>query len=396
MAGIYLHIPFCNTRCIYCDFYSTTCRERSDAYIHALTRELELRKDYLMKNGEMPPIDTVYLGGGTPSTLSTAQLETIFSCLYKHYPVSSQAEITLEANPDDLTDGKIKSLRTLPVNRLSMGIQTFDEEKLRLLRRRHRGEQAIRAIKECQDKGIENISIDLIYGLPAQILSEWETDIETAIGLQVQHLSAYALIYEEGTALWKMREQATVREADEELSLNMYNTLIERLQNAGFEHYEISNFARPGFRSRHNSSYWKDIPYLGCGPSAHSFDGKNRQWNRPDLELYINKVGICHTPADFQTASWIEKETLSLYERYNDRIITALRTSDGLDLARLRKDFGNRLADYCRHTAANHIRRGLLEIKEKKEQTPEGLLCLTRQGLFLSDGIMSNLLWVEE
>lgn len=396
MAGIYIHIPFCTSRCIYCDFYSTTYGEKDKAYISALRNELRLRANYLQQDGQMPVIETIYIGGGTPSTLDTSLLEPIFEVLYRTYHVSDRAEITIEANPDDLTPRKIKSLRTLPVNRLSMGVQTFDDGKLRLLHRRHNGEQAIRAVHDCQDTGFDNISIDLIYGLPAQSLREWETDVNTALSLNVQHISAYALIYEEGTPLWEMRKRHVVEEADEELSLEMFSLLMCRLENAGFEHYEISNFARPGFRSRHNSSYWKGIPYLGCGPSAHSFDGRNRQWNHPDLNVYIDQVGKCLSSEDFNRAPWIEQEELNLYERYNDCIITSLRTSDGLNLSELKRKFGQSLTDYCLQAAAVHLRNGQLEITEKKEQAPEGLLKLTRRGIFLSDGIMSDLLYVPD
>ena len=397
MAGIYIHIPFCMSRCIYCDFYSTTQGEKKQAYVAALTKELRLRADYLQQDGQMPPINTIYIGGGTPSALEPPLLKQILETVYATYNVSGQAEVTLEANPDDLSPQKIKSLCQLPINRISIGVQTFDNGRLRQLRRRHNGQQALHAIRDCQDAGFGNISIDLIYGLPSQSLEDWETDLDIAAELQVQHLSAYALIYEEGTPLWKMRKQYLVKEADEDLSLKMFNLLICKLEDEGFEHYEISNFSRPGFRSRHNSSYWKGIPYLGCGPSAHSFDGRDRQWNIPDLDTYIRQVGKCSSPEDFKHAPWIEREKLSLYERYNDCIITSLRTSDGLDLDTLKRKFGDELADYCLREASPHLQRGNLEIcREGKEQSPAGLLKLTRQGIFLSDGIMSDLLYVTE
>ena len=302
MAGIYIHIPFCKSRCIYCDFYSTTCKEYIPKYIDALTRELVLRADYLQTGGRLPDIGTIYIGGGTPSLLDTAYIHRMLDIIYKVYPVSEQAEITMEANPDDLTEKKIRELRLLPVNRLSMGIQTFDDEKLQLLHRRHRGKQAADTVRACQDAGFDNISIDLIYGLPRQTLANWEYDLERAIGLNTQHISAYSLTYEEGTPIWTMREKRTVTEADEELSLDMFKLLTDRLSAAHFEHYEISNFALKGFRSRHNSSYWEGIPYLGCGPSAHSFDGHSRQWNCVDLHTYINRVTSCHRPDDFTDA----------------------------------------------------------------------------------------------
>ena len=225
-----------------------------------------------------------------------------------------------------------------------MGIQTFSDDKLTFLNRRHTGQQAIDAVKACQDAGFDNISIDLIYGLPGQTAGQWEDDLDVAIGMNIQHLSAYALIYEEGTRLLEMRKKRIVEEADEETSLQMFDLLIDKLLNAGFEHYEISNFARKGCRSRHNSSYWKGIPYLGCGPSAHSYDGRNRQWNTPNLELYLREVGRCASPEDFMEAAWIEKEQLSTAERYNDLVVTALRTCEGIDLSSLRHSFGGSFA----------------------------------------------------
>lgn len=396
MAGIYLHIPFCKSRCIYCDFYSTLFGERQEAYVAALSNELRLRAGYLRQGGLVPPIETVYVGGGTPTTLDARLLERLFTVLYDTYAIDPQAEITLEANPDDLTPQRIKELCRLPVNRLSIGIQTFDSARLRMLRRRHDGGQAMKAVGDCQDAGLENISIDLIYGLPGQTLEEWEADLDQAIALQVQHISAYALIYEENTPLWRMRQEHQVEEAAEELSLDMFNTLMDKLAAAGFEHYEISNFALPERRARHNSSYWKGIPYLGCGPAAHSFDGRDRQWNRPDLDNYIRCVGACLRPEDFQNAPWIEKDELGARERYNERIITSLRTSDGLDLARLEEDFGTEMLRYCLRAAVPHLRNGLLEQEAQKKQAPKGLLRLTRRGLFLSDGVMSDLLYVDD
>lgn len=396
MAGIYLHFPFCASRCVYCDFYSTTQVGKSKAYVKALCNELKLRSGYLSSNGQSLPVETVYWGGGTPSTLGTGLMEEVFDTLYATFPVVQDAEITLEANPDDLSAEKIKAFSKLPFNRLSMGIQTFSDDKLTFLNRRHTGQQAIDAVKACQDAGFDNISIDLIYGLPGQTAGQWEDDLDVAIGMNIQHLSAYALIYEEGTRLWEMRKKRIVEEADEETSLQMFDLLIDKLLNAGFEHYEISNFARKGCRSRHNSSYWKGIPYLGCGPSAHSYDGRNRQWNTPNLELYLREVGCCASPEDFMEAAWIEKEQLSTAERYNDLVVTALRTCEGIDLSSLRHSFGDSFAAYCLRNAAPHLQKGSLEILPVSSAFSEGRLRLTRKGLFLSDGIMSDLLWVEE
>lgn len=397
MAGIYVHIPFCESRCIYCDFYSTTRLKDRTSYVNALTRELKFRTDYLPHSaGRQPTIHTIYFGGGTPSQLSCCQLEQILNTIYKEYDVSNDAEITIEANPDDLSKQCIKELRSLPFNRISMGIQTFDDNRLRFLRRRHNGEEAIEAVKRCQDAGLENISIDLIYGLPQETLPEWEEDINQALTLHTPHISAYALIYEEGTPLWNMKEKGLVKEIEDETSLAMYNLLIERLTSDGFEHYEISNFARSGFRSRHNSSYWMDIPYLGCGPSAHSFDGHSRQWNTSDLTTYINMINACQSPTDFLNASWIEKEELSLSTRYNDFILTSLRTCWGADIHIMKKKFGNKLSDYCLRMSKPYLDSGHLVLTKRNEQAPEGLLKLTRRGLFLSDGIISDLLYVED
>ena len=376
MAGIYIHIPFCKRRCIYCDFFSTTQSEKKAEYVHALVRELEMRKDYV-GNEEM---ETIYLGGGTPSQLSQEELEEIFTYIYKVYKVTLDAEITLEANPDDLTPEYVSMLRKLPINRISMGIQTFQEETLKLLHRRHTAQQAIEAFKRCREAGFKNISIDLMYGLPGETLETWKQDLQQAIDLHPEHISAYHLIYEEDTALWKLREEHQVEEADEDLSLTLFKTLIERLTKAGYQHYEISNFCLPGLHSRHNSSYWTGKKYLGCGPSAHSFDGISRQWNVSSLEKYLEGIRMGQLV--------FEIENLDLYTRYNDFVITSIRTCWGMCLSQLRATYGETLYNYCLRMAKPHIRQGVLEIKEDT-------LKLTSEGIFISDGIMSDLLWIE-
>ena len=375
MAGIYIHIPFCKRRCIYCDFFSTTRSEEKPTYVHALCQELEMRKDYL----EGEEIETIYLGGGTPSQLSEDELKEIFTYIYKVYSVSPDAEITLEANPDDLTPEYVAMLRQLPINRISMGIQTFQEETLKLLHRRHTAQQAIEAFKRCREAGFQNISIDLMYGLPGETLNTWKEDLQLAIALHPEHISAYHLIYEEGTALWKLREQHQVEEADEDLSLTLFSTLIDELTTAGYQHYEISNFCLPGLHSRHNSSYWTGKKYLGCGPSAHSFNGCSRQWNVASLEKYIR--GIQAGKPDF------EIEELDLHTRYNDFVITSIRTCWGMPLSRLRSEYGEELYRYCLRMAKPHLDEGVLEISDD-------VLKLTRKGIFISDGIMSDLLYV--
>ena len=375
MAGIYIHIPFCKRRCIYCDFFSTTQSEKKTAYIHALCQELELRKNYL----EGESIETVYLGGGTPSQLTQEELESIFATLYNIYKVKEDAEITLEANPDDLSPDYVSMLKRLPINRISMGVQTFQEETLQLLHRRHTARQAIDAFHRCREAGFQNISIDLMYGLPGESLETWKQDLQQAIEFHPEHISAYHLIYEEGTVLWKLLEEHRVSEADEDLSLSMFGTLIDQLTDAGYQHYEISNFCLPGLHSQHNSSYWIGKKYLGCGPSAHSYNGASRQWNIASLDAYIN--GITNNEPVYDI------EELDVYTRYNDFVITSIRTCWGMSLSRLRTEFGEELYNYCLRMANPSIERGVLEMNED-------ILRLTRAGIFTSDGIMSDLLWV--
>lgn len=376
MAGIYIHIPFCKRRCIYCDFFSTTASEKKNEYIKALCKEIKSRGNYLGNE----TIDTIYLGGGTPSQLEKQDFVNIFNTIYENYKVNPEAEITIEANPDDLTDEYVEMLSTLPFNRLSMGIQTFNDDILALLKRRHNAQQAIEAFGRCRNAGFHNISIDLMYGLPGESMDTWNKDLDTAISLKPEHISAYHLIYEEGTALYKLREENKVREADEDLSNSLFETLISRLKENRYVHYEISNFCRPGMHSRHNSSYWTGIKYLGCGPSAHSYDGHSRQWNISSLDKYIEGI---NNGSDIS-----EIEELDLYTRYNDFVITSIRTAWGMPLDKLKAEYGNTLYDYCLKMARPHISQGTLEIKDST-------LKLTQNGIFISDGIMSDMLWVE-
>lgn len=388
MAGIYIHIPFCKQRCIYCDFYSTTSQEKENRYIEAVCTELELRKQSLPD-----PVHTIYIGGGTPSLLNPASVKQLKECMDRNYRMMPDLEFTVEANPDDISPEWLEAMSRIGVNRISMGVQTFHDGHLKLLRRRHNSERAIQAVHLCQEHGFRNISIDLIYGLPEQTLEEWKADVAQAIALNVQHLSAYALIYEENTALWRMREQNKVQEADEELSLSMFEYLITELKNNGFEHYEISNFGLPGFHSRHNSSYWNDTPYLGCGASAHSFIGMERMYNTANIDHYIKDIMRCREE-NLPYNEVCHCEVLDRYEHYNDRIITGLRTAAGLDLEKLEQDFGTELKNYCLKMAAPHLKENTLQITEENGH-PQGVLKLSHRGLFLSDGIMSDLLWVD-
>lgn len=376
MAGIYLHIPFCKTRCIYCDFYSTTRSELRSHYVTALCRELTMRKDYL--KGEK--VETIYFGGGTPSQLGKDDFTLIFDTIREQYGLEQSQEITLEANPDDLTPEYLIMLSTLPFNRISMGIQTFDDATLKLLNRRHNAQTAIEAVGRCREAGFRNISIDLIYGLPGETRERWESDLRQAIDLNVEHISAYHLIYEEDTPIYKMLKQHRIDEVDEDSSLQFFTLLMEHLQKAGYEHYEISNFCRPGKQSRHNTSYWKGIPYLGCGPSAHSFNGTTREWNVSSIDTYIK--GIEENRRAFET------EFLDPATRYNEFIITTMRTAWGTPIEKLKLEFGNEMWDYCRKMAAPYLANGKLEVHD-------GALRLTREGIFISDSVMSDLLWVD-
>mgnify|MGYP002622711258 CR=1 FL=1 len=408
MAGIYIHIPFCKSRCLYCGFYSTTRTSSRQQYVDALCREIQLRSNYLDE-----PVNTVYIGGGTPSQLEPAQLEQLFEALAgsrllprpegKCNPRFTQVgeicnplfpnEITIECNPDDVTPSFAESLSRLPVNRVSMGAQTFSDDRLRFLRRRHTSGQIARAVDLLRKAGIANISIDLMFGFPGETIDEWHRDIDAAIALQVEHLSAYALMYEEGTPLYHLLEQGLVEEADEELSRQMYYDLADRLSAAGFEHYEISNFARPGRRSQHNSSYWNATPYLGLGAAAHSFDRNSRQWNVSDLDAYIKGVhssqAMLHSsqPAVHRLQAWLPfvagRELLDATTRYNDTVMTALRTSEGLALHLLT----DRQRTYCLANAGKYLDNGLL-VNEG------GRLRLSRSGLFVSDMIMADLMMV--
>lgn len=377
MAGIYLHIPFCKKRCIYCDFFSTTQGEKKEIYVEALCQELEIRKNYL--KGE--PIETIYLGGGTPSQLSDKELSLLFDTITRQFEVKENAEITFEANPDDLSLDYLKLLRAFPVNRISIGVQTFNDKKLKMLNRRHTALQAYEAINRCQQVGFTNISLDLIYGLPGETLADWQNDLKTAFQLPISHLSAYHLMYEQGTPLWNLWEKQQIQAVDEELSTVFFEELIQRTRDAGFEQYEISNFSLPGYHSRHNSSYWEGIPYLGCGASAHSFDGFSRQWNVAELDTYIQ--GVSNGTLQF------EKEELDLETRYNEYVMTHLRTARGFSPAQIQAQFGDQLYHYAMKMAQRHLQNKNLEWHNEN-------IKLSHQGIFISDGIMSDFMWVSE
>ena len=376
MAGIYIHVPFCQSRCAYCDFYSTTLLAHREAYVDTVCRELQHRLPEL--KGEA--VKTLYFGGGTPSTLTIEELKRILENIFHLSSFNFQLEeLTLEANPDDLTEDYVQGLRTLPINRVSLGIQSFHDRTLRLVGRRHTAQEAIDAVRRLQRHGITNISIDLIYGLPGETLDDWAYSLDQAIALGVKHISAYHLTYEEGTRLWRMQEQDLVSPIDEEQSVRSFELLREKLLAAGYEHYEISNFALPSYHSRHNSSYWQGTIYIGIGPGAHSYDGQCRRWNLSSLTDYIATPQGADVPH--------EAEHLTTDERYDERIITELRTAHGIDLNTLKADFGERYHTHCLHAAAPYIQRG------KLIHTEDNHLRLTPESIFVSDAVMRDLLW---
>lgn len=370
VAGIYIHVPFCQGRCIYCDFYSTTEGEEwKSRYVDALLAELRMRRDEL----PLARVHSIYIGGGTPSQLPARALAAILNEVCRLFPVDSDAEVTVEANPDDVTPEWLAALSHTPVNRLSMGVQSFDDALLRLIRRRHTAQQAVCAVEQAARHGISNVSIDLIYGLPTQTMEQWQADVRQALALDVQHLSAYSLSYEEGTPLWRMLEQGRIEEADEELSLCMYEHLIDSTRAAGFTHYEISNFCRPGRHSQHNSAYWHGVSYLGFGPGAHSYDGmRTRRWNLSDLKGYVQAAGSMPPH---------QSEVLTDDELYDETVMTRLRTSEGLSLDLLTAAY----RAYCMAQAEPHLRAGRLE-------QAGSTIRLTRQGIFTSNDIISDLM----
>lgn len=387
MASVYIHIPFCQSRCIYCDFYSTTHIARQEQYVDCLLREMEQRQeewDRITRRENSADSFrartlSIYIGGGTPSTLPTTQLHRLLKAVTLLYPPALDAEITLEANPDDVTAEWVEALRQTPVNRVSMGVQTFDDTQLHTLRRRHSAEQAHEAVRLLREGGFHNISIDLIYGLPGQTLAGWQKDVDEAISLRVPHLSAYSLMYEEGTPLMRMLEEGKVSEMDDDLSWQCYELLCKQLEKAGYQHYEISNFALTGFHSRHNSGYWQGTPYLGFGAGAHSYDGADiRRSNVASLNDYIASL------SGDSTKPYFENEKLSQTDLYNEFVMTRLRTNQGISLDRISSLFGRDALAHCTEMMKPHLQKGNLS------QTGS-VVCLTRKGIFVSNDVISDL-----
>jgi oxygen-independent coproporphyrinogen-3 oxidase len=372
MAGIYIHIPFCLKRCDYCDFYKTTNISLKSEFLNTLKREISMNGGFI--SGEI--IETVYFGGGTPSVLTPVEVSEILNeIVSKVNDKNKIKEITFELNPDDGTPGYLEELRKTGINRLSIGIQSFDDDMLRVLNRRHNSAQAQDVVKNARRAGFDNISIDLMYGLPGLTSEGWEQAVERALDLNVEHISAYHLTYEPGTIFYKKLKKGELKESPEDESILQFRVLIEKLKKAGFVHYEVSNFALPGKRSLHNSNYWSGKKYIGLGPSAHSFDGSKRWWNVSNVKKYTE-------------GSFIEKEeTLTGADRYNELVMLKLRTKEGVSTEELRT-LGTEYFLYFKNEAGKFIRSGDLLFSGER-------YFITEKGIFISDYIISELFYYE-
>lgn len=374
MSGIYIHIPFCKQACHYCDFHFSTNMGKTEAMVFALIKELELRKEEFKDE----VVQTIYFGGGTPSVLSTAEIDQIIGAVYSNYTVVSAPEITLEANPDDLSKEKILELANSPINRLSIGIQSFFEEDLKLMNRAHNAQEAAASIALAK-LYFDNISIDLIYGIPGMTNERWISNIEKALAFGVPHISSYALTVEPKTALKTFIDKGLVPPVDDELAEAHFHILVQKLSAAGFVNYEISNFGKPGYFSLNNTAYWQGKKYLGIGPSAHSYDGIRRGWNINNNAKYIKAIAKNELP--------METEVLSKTDRYNEYVMTGLRTIWGVSLERIKTEFGQKFYAYLTQQAQKKIEDGLLYIENDR-------LLVSKKGKFLSDGIAADLFLV--
>ncbi len=375
MSTLYFHIPFCKQACHYCDFHFSTLRKTYRPVLDAMFQELRLQSDYLADKN----LSSIYFGGGTPSLLEEKDLKGLIESAHQLFQVLPDAEITLEANPDDLTKDALKTFRQAGINRLSIGTQSFFDADLRLMNRAHNANEAESSIKRAQDAGFENITIDLIYGMPGSSAHSWTENVNKAIELQVPHLSAYALTVEPKTALAKKVDSGEIILPQENEVAKQYHILCDLLRNAGLEHYELSNFGKPGFYSRHNTSYWNGTPYLGIGPSAHSFDGQTRQWNVANNTLYSNKIAAGE--------AWFESEELEESDRFNEYLMTGLRTANGISLTQIDERFGDFRSDKLMRDAQNYLECGRLQMDDDRLFIPE------REWL-ISDRIISDLFWV--
>jgi len=373
MSGIYIHIPFCKQACHYCDFHFSTSMKKKDEMVLALAKEIGMRK-----NENDDEIETIYFGGGTPSVLSNEEINFLISEIYKNYNVVENPEITLEANPDDLSAERILELSKSPINRLSIGIQSFYEEDLKMMNRAHNSAEAIKCLQEAT-KYFDNISLDLIYGIPGLTDEMWKQNIETALSFGIPHISSYALTVEPKTALRKLIDTGKIAEPQDEVASNHFMILVETLQKNGFIHYELSNFGKEGYFSKNNSAYWLGKKYIGIGPSAHSYDGEKRGWNVSNNSLYIKSIQNDELP--------LETEILTISDRYNEYIMTGLRTIWGVSLERIETEFGLEYLTYLKKQSQKFLNDDLLSIENN-------ILKPTAKGKFLTDGIASDLFYL--
>ena len=376
MAGLYIHIPFCTQKCIYCDFMSGTNLSLREQFIDALIAEMDCYLDFF----DNDPLRTIYFGGGTPSLLSVEELGRIYRAIAERWDVSAIEEFTMECNPDDLSEEYLTSLSVLPINRLSIGVQSFVDDELRWLNRRHTAAEAVEAVKRAKRAGFENITVDLMFALPVQTIKSLCYSIDRALELGVPHISAYSLMFEPDSKITKLMELNRLEPLDEDVAADMFDLLAKRLAEAGYEQYEISNYAKVGFESRHNSGYWHGMRYLGLGPSAHSFDGEKRWANIAHTIKYIDLVRN-------EELGVRNEELLNMDERFNELVFTALRTKVGVDLVELRRRFGDRRCDGLLRQAQKYVDSGRMRVVD-------GRLCLTREGIYISDSIISDFMIV--
>lgn len=373
MAGIYFHIPFCKTRCSYCDFYSTTDKNKVPELIKAEIKEIELRSNYLSNE----TIETIYFGGGTPSLISQGNIEKLINTIYKNFKVEANPEITIEVNPDDINSTKIKSYANIGVNRISVGLQSFNNDILSFINRRHDVAKSINAIEIIKNAGFKNISVDLIYGIPNLSIKDWENTIDKTLGLNIQHISAYHLSYEKGTKIHAQLLKKEINQISDVESFAQYKLLCRKLKKHNFEHYEISNFSLKNLESKHNSAYWQNKKYLGIGPSAHSFDGNSRQWNIKSLNKYIESIN--------SEKKYFSQEFLTENQKYNEFILTHLRTNKGLTINYLKLCFNKNIQNHFLSSVNKYLDNGKIKINNK------GNYLITEKDWFISDGIISDL-----
>ena len=383
MSGIYLHIPFCKSKCAYCNFFSLVTEKKMDDYVSALKKEIINRKSYLGDD----VVKTIYFGGGTPSLLPIKYVEEILDLLHENYNIISNPEVTLEINPDTIDKDKMMSLKRLGVNRMSVGIQSFNDDDLRYLGRRHDSRHALQVLDDLSSVGFDRITLDLIYGMPTLTEEKWNHNLDIFFSTGISHLSAYALTVEPKTILGQKIEKEELQEVSEEETIRHYNILVERTKENGFEHYEISNFAKEGCRSQHNSIYWQDVKYLGLGPSAHSYDGDSRQWNVSNLTKYIQFVNAdidTDTDADTDMGRYYEREILSKEDKFNEYVMTSLRTSWGCNVDKIEHDYGKSYARHFLKNVKKYLDSGIMLMKNNN-------FILTDEGMLFADGIAAEL-----